>query len=127
MQVPLYITYTYTAEDIASPTVAGVPGSSKGDATSIAGKAGAANKSDIGPGSLPEPDASITGALRSFSFWASVPLGTVVPRTTTTVAAVAAGSTISAGQQVVDRRVASSSSSSAVPAAATASATVGTS
>lgn len=83
-QVPLFVTYTYTAEDTG-------PLDGKTDTK----------------GAIPatDPDASTTGALKSFSFWASVSLGTVVPRA---VAPIAGGSAIFASQE---RRVASASGS----------------
>lgn len=96
VRVPLYITYTYTAEE---------PLASENAIKANKSKQASTQNTDATPATAP-PGASVdeyaTSNVKSFSFWANIPLGRVVPR------AGGGGSTLSV-EQPEARRVPSSS------------------
>lgn len=102
IRVPLYITYTYTAEEPLVPRL--IDKTDKRKVTNDGLKAQASAQESMTSAAPPgedRPDIDKTPTnLKSFSFWTSVPLGRVVPR--------AAGSTLNVEHSEA-RRVSSSS------------------
>jgi dynactin-4 len=80
--VPLYITYTYTAEDpLASGGNSAKGKFSKNDRKALESKQeGFLAQSSGNMGVLQSQVDGITSNLKSFSFWVKIPLGRVVPR-----------------------------------------------
>lgn len=88
-QVPLYVTFTYTAEELAQPS-RGAEQKKEDDAVSASAESKSRSKSittESGPST----------SLKSFSFWTSVLLGEVVPRTFPTAHAAAGSSVLVSG------------------------------
>lgn len=82
VKVPLYVTYTYTAEDpLASGGGPATAKSSKNDPKALISKEGAVpTHSNSILGAPQQQTDGITSSLKTFSFWTNVPLGHVVPR-----------------------------------------------
>ena len=87
-QVPLYVTFTYTAEEVASPPRGAEQQKDAGDA---------ANTPIGSKGKSTSSEAGNSTNLKSFSFWTSVLLGEVVPRTLPAAHAAAGSSALVSG------------------------------
>lgn len=72
IRVPLYVTYTYTAEEAIAPGSTAVT-PTKDKRLPVAKQVDDTSKLEVG-------DVAESSNLKSFSFWASIPLGRVVPR-----------------------------------------------
>lgn len=77
VRIPLYITYTYTAEDPLLLTKQKANKQQETTSSTTQVSASTANPGDV---SVNNYDEGVNPNLKTFSFWTSVPLGCVVPR-----------------------------------------------